>query len=247
MAIRSSIWLFRSAKNDDGFVRAFQRAGFQPVSVPVLSTEYLDNMPPFPAEVDAVVVTSRRSVEALARWPEKVTELLQIFPSATWFAVGPATAEALSNLGINVDLKETGHASALAASVIESGVGRVLFLAGEPHRPELSGVLKSNGISVNILTLYRSYPVVPFELSRKPRADWAVFFSPRGTETALRVPGMDWSVIRKAAIGRTTADTLRSLGWSPDAVAEYPDPDSLIRAITNSPSFEQSALSTNRS
>lgn len=238
MTARPSIWLFRSSKNDDGFVRAFQRAGFSPVSVPVLSIEYLDEVPEFPASIDAVVVTSRRSVEALARRPEWLAELLQIRPTAIWFSVGRSTTEALSYLGIEIDPSPASRASDLAVSVIDSGARRVLFLAGKPHRPELTEILESNGICVYERTLYRTYPVIPVELNKTASADWAGFFSPRGAETALKVRGIDWSLVRRAAIGPTTAEALRSLGWPPDAVANRPNPDSLIRAITVSRSFE---------
>ncbi len=231
MTPQLSIWLFRSAKKDDGFVQAFQQAGFQTVSVPVLSTEYQDIRTPFPTGIDSVVVTSRRSVEALTRSPEVLNELIRACPSAAWFAVGPATRQALANLGIVADSRAAGNASILAASIIGSGARNVLFLSGEPHRPELPRILESGGIRVHDWTLYSSHPVVPFELRRKPEADWAAFFSPRGVETALRMPGVDWAHIRKAAIGPTTADALRTLGWPADATAERPDPQSLFRAI----------------
>lgn len=226
-----SIWLFRNAAIGDPYSNAFQRAGFLSQTIPVLETEYLDPEPLPGQDFDAVLVTSQRSVRALSETSKLSVWLQNRRGSTAYYAVGPATERALSGLGIETIDLDSGKGADLAHSVVDSGAKSVLYLAGDPHRSEMPEILRARGVEVVTLLVYRTLPRIPMELRGKPTPDWAAFFSPRGAETALSVPDVDWRHIRKAAIGPTTARALADLGWPAEIVATRPDPETLIHAV----------------
>jgi len=271
-----SIWLFRDQQSDDPFVRIISLSGFSVRCLPVLATEYVDTPIDLEEDVDAVVVTSQRSVEALTRRQNFLDKLNDKHPGVPWFVTGPATARKLAKLGVPVRTDRTcsaddapggkepssgapdgSLAASLAKTIIDSGARHVLYLAGDPHRPELPELLSEGGIDVQIRTLYRTIPVVPSDwnvpnvqnapvllnaLSARPGPDtielpdWVCFFSPRGVATVFESQDIDWSGVKIAAIGPTTAEALRVQGIVPDAVAPRPEPESLVEAILGSDS-----------
>lgn len=222
---RPVIWLFRGNARDDRYARTFEQAGFKPLLIPVLSTEFLKPAESVPS-VEAVVITSARAAEAVADW-----NTLDDLRSLPWFAVGKATRSTLENLGITCGSPAPGSANALADAIVESGVDRVLFLAGEPHRPELPNRLRRNGVDLEIVTVYRTHARSVDLPDDGGLPDWAVFFSPRGVRIVAEQTALDWDGVAKAAIGPTTAEALTEIGWEPDAIAESPTPESLLRAI----------------
>jgi uroporphyrinogen-III synthase len=61
--------------------------------------------------------------------------------------------------------------------------------------------------------------------------DWLVFFSPSGVE-AVRKNGVDAGGYRLAAIGDTTAAAIDDAGYTAAAVADAPEPEAVVAAIT---------------
>ncbi len=262
-----SIWLFRDHKKDDPFSEVFSSSGFSVRCVSVLTTEYVPTPIELPSAIDAVVVTSQRSVEALARRRHIIDRICASRPSLPWFVSGPTTEGKLTGLGLPLCIQSCGGASVednpangeqggslasnLAKCIVASGARDVLYLAGEPHRPELPGLLSEAGINVQIRTLYHTIPLVPAvlaamiaenapgqpgrntppETTSNELPDWVAFFSPRGVATVLGSQDVEWSGVKIAAIGPTTAHELRRQGVVPDAVAPGPKPESLLEAI----------------
>lgn len=222
---RPIVWLFRESTPRDRYEKAFDQAGFEPVFIPVLSTEILAPPESVPS-VDAVVVTSARAAAAVGDW-KKVEELKRL----PWFAIGKATRAAVESLGITTRQPAHGSADSLAEIILDAGVERVLFLAGDPHRPELPARLRRNGVALNIAIVYRTHEKSIDLPDNVEPPDWAVFFSPRGVRIVAEQASLDWDEIRKAAIGPTTAEALRDVGWEPSAIAGSPTPESLLRAI----------------
>jgi uroporphyrinogen-III synthase len=80
------------------------------------------------------------------------------------FTVGSHTTEAARAAGFSKVITAEGDAAALAR-LLESRLGartRVLHLAGEDRARELSGLLSSGGIVVEVLVLYRAQPSEAF-------------------------------------------------------------------------------------
>lgn len=224
------IWLFKEASRDERFARTFDESGFDTCYIPVLRTEFIvppDSVPP----VDGVVLTSARAVEAIKDW-----RLLSDLSALRWFAVGPATAARLEELGVAVHEEHPATAAALARVIIDAGVRSVLFLAGDPHRDELPVRLSESGVSVTTEIVYRTRPS-PVTLPPDGQSpDWAVFFSPRGVSVVLDETDVDWDQVAMAAVGPTTAQAIRSVGLEPRAIAATPTPGALLAAILSAKS-----------
>ncbi|HUF10051.1 MAG TPA: uroporphyrinogen-III synthase [Rhodothermales bacterium] len=225
MHSRPLIWLFKEPSRDDRFARAFESSGIDTRYIPVLHTELIeppDSVPP----VDGVVVTSARAVEAIEDW-----RLLGELKALRWFSVGPATAARLEELGIPVHDGHSGTAAALARMIVDAGARRVLFLAGDPHRDELPMHLREAGVDVVTEIVYRTNPGPLILPADDLLPDWAVFFSPRGVSIVMEETDIDWDQVAVAAVGPTTASTVRAMGLEPRAVAESPTPSALLTAI----------------
>lgn len=225
MSRRQVIWFFREADTDDRFEDLFEAADFETHFIPVLDTEFVelpDEIPP----VDAVVVTSSRAVESISSW-KRLPDLKEL----TWFTIGPATRAALKDLGIRCKHKSPGTADLLAKVIASSGVQRVLFLAGDPHRDTLKRLLRKSGVSVETRIVYRTLDHPPALPDADDAPDWAVFFSPRGVSVVDAHTSIDWQSVDKVAIGPVTAEAMEACGWEPASIARTPTPEGVLRAV----------------
>jgi uroporphyrinogen-III synthase len=233
MSDRPTIWLFRDPEPRDAYTAAFNRAGYSVRHIGVLRFEYLTEWEPVP-DADALVLTSRRAVEALSRVPDLAGRLPDGAMKAPWYAIGPSTVASLKRLGVSVRNSRAHTASELARTILEKGHRRVVFFAGDPHRFELPVALERAGVTVSTRTVYRSRPALEESLEELETPDWAVFFSPRGVQIVADTPGPDWDDVKIAAIGPTTADAVEKAGWNLSAKAAAPDAASLVSAIQES-------------
>jgi len=196
----------------------------------VLRYDYVCEWEPVP-RVDAVVLTSPRAAAALnacTDWSRLLPPNARRLP---WFSMGPATRSAIEQLGIRGMSDASGSTMKLAEEIIQRGIKRIAFYAGEPHRTELTGMLERVGISVEKRIVYRSRENLKIDMTDLDSPDWAVFFSPRGVEIVSSAQGPDWRSLCIAAIGPTTAIAVQRQCWNLAAVAEHPDPISLLNAI----------------
>jgi len=192
----------------------------------VLEVEDLD-VPELPARVaalrpgDALAVTSRHAARRLAG--------LSVPDGAIVAAVGPATAAALVEAGLSVDV--VGHDGArVLAGVLELKEGaRVLFPCAEAARPDLTEALTARGMPVERLVLYRTVSSARSE----PVADAIarIYMSPSAVKSSIeldRERGVD-DVIR-VAIGETTAAALAEHAL-PAVRSETPGAEGVIAAL----------------
>jgi uroporphyrinogen-III synthase len=180
----------------------------------------------------AIVVTSPRAAAILAPRLQHATGT----PTPLW-AVGAGSAAPLRSAGWSVETGPGGSATegaaeALAGAMVAAMVrGPVLFVAGDPHRPDLAARLADAGIAVTTVLAYRSTPVADVELlAALDRADLVLVASPALVaacaaqgEAALR-PGY-------VAVGATTAHEARAHGLRPVAVADHPSLDAVADAV----------------
>ena len=129
-------------------------------------------------------------------------------PELPWFSVGAATAAVLAEQGLGVHFPDLGDDSeallALPAlqQAITAPAPRVLILRGEGGREFLAERLRSQGVSVDYLPLYRRVlpQYAPGELSRQVRAErlnGLVVSSGQGFEHLLQLAGDDWSALAR--------------------------------------------------
>jgi uroporphyrinogen-III synthase len=130
-------------------------------------------------------------------------------PDLPWFSVGAATAAVLAERGLCVHFPDSGDDSeallalpALHQAIATAAAPRVLILRGEGGREFLAESLRSQGVSVDYLPLYRRVlpQYAPGELSRQVRAErlnGLVVSSGQGFEHLLQLAGDDWSALAR--------------------------------------------------
>jgi uroporphyrinogen III methyltransferase/synthase len=187
----------------------------------------------------AVVITSPRAAEPFAaRLRERRAKCPTEQGMPPVWASGPRTAAALHGALGRVRLPpgrgpgRFGAAKALARAMLEEKVaGPVLFPCGEAHRDELPAELRQNGIAVDEIVCYRSVLAAESEARvAASRGSVLVVASPRVAELLARVcpRGARPALL---AVGPTTAESARTAGWYPSAVASEPTARALASAI----------------
>lgn len=153
--------------------------------------------------------------------------------------VGEATARALENHGVTPDFVNPGDdgkslADALANKIL-TPEDNVLFLAGnlapdtlEQHITEIC--------RFNRINIYETkYPQVPDPIVAsyivEDKADMVIFSSPSSFYGFLHFFGKG-KKLNFAAIGNTTADSIRKCGFEVKAVAAHPNPHAMAEAVS---------------
>jgi uroporphyrinogen-III synthase len=165
--------------------RKLQAMGHHVTMAPLLSIA-IDQPMIATSGVQALVLTSRNAVHALAAHPQK-TPLKQL----PVLAVGKSTAAAARDAGFTVALQGAGGGAELATQIIESidpHAGTLLHVSGEMVAFDLEPVLKPAGFTVAKAVVYRSeqidaLPAAISVLVRKGALDAVLLMSPR-TATA---------------------------------------------------------------
>ncbi|HEY8081200.1 MAG TPA: uroporphyrinogen-III synthase [Acidimicrobiales bacterium] len=164
-----------------------------------------------------VAVTSTNAARRLALWASEWPEGLKVG------AVGPTTAQAVASVGLRVaSIAPDGTASSLAEQL---SVGPVLFLAASSARDDLPRSLAERGIDVVTVV---AYDVVARELDDDDarvlaRSDALVAMSPIALDALGALAGATRDALIRVplvAIGPTTAQHARDLGWHVSGVAQ---------------------------
>ncbi|KAF3931833.1 hypothetical protein ABW19_dt0202451 [Dactylella cylindrospora] len=223
----------------DPYEELFSSSGdFKPIFVPVLQHRYIqqDEVKGYilqnevanaqairygeesTSRFGGLIITSQRAVEALAAVLEDLKEsnpdAVATFLSQTLiYVVGPATRNALVNLGfsaMNVVGEESGNGASLADYIIDdyNSTKDLLFLVGETHGTVIPHRLrdKEPRVDVEELVVYKTGTRDEFEaefrsvlsgldeetakeeeVEGQVEERWVVIFSPAGTDAALRV------------------------------------------------------------
>lgn len=203
--------LTRPAEDCAALAQTLAAQGVVSHCMPLLAIEALDETPEQrSAFADlqrycAVIVVSkpaaRIGLQLLAQHGSPTPEL-------PWFSVGAATAAVLAEQGLAVHFPDVGDDSEalLALPALQQAIAapapRVLILRGEGGREFLAERLRSQGVSVDYLPLYRRVlpHYAPGELSRQVRAErlnGLVVSSGQGFEHLLQLAGDDWPALAR--------------------------------------------------
>ncbi|MBG0845186.1 uroporphyrinogen-III synthase [Pseudomonas chengduensis] len=209
-----SVWrllLTRPAEDCAALAQTLAAQGVVSHCMPLLAIEALDETPEQrSAFADlqrycAVIVVSkpaaRIGLQLLAQHGAPT-------PDLPWFSVGAATAAVLAEQGLGVHFPDLGDDSEalLALPALQQAIAapapRVLILRGEGGREFLAERLRSQGVSVDYLPLYRRVlpQYAPGELSRQVQAErlnGLVVSSGQGFEHLLQLAGDDWPALAR--------------------------------------------------
>ena len=160
---------------------ALRTRGHEPVIAPLLAIEFLSDAKLDLDGVQALIVTSRNALRALAAHEQRA-EALKI----PVLAVGDATAHGAQELGFREVTIGLGTGAALAGLInqeLEPKEGTLLHLTGDVITFDLGAALEAHGFIVRKTMLYRAAPAaLPAEALAElnaGRLDGVILMSPR--------------------------------------------------------------------
>lgn len=156
--------------------------GHQPLVVPLLLIEPVTDVPLDLGNAQALVVTSRNALRALASHPDRAAAL-----RLPLFAVGEATAKAATELSFTKVTAGAGTGEALSrqiADTLEPKAGTLVHLAGDSIAFDLKSALEAKGFSLKQPVIYRAVaatrlPESALSLLNAGKLDGVVLMSPR--------------------------------------------------------------------
>jgi len=196
---------------------------------------------------DWLVFTSPNGVTQFFHYFFKQFHDLRDIGGARIAAVGPATANKLKELHLQVDLmpeEALGAKIAEAFSSYESIENlKICLLRAEVANPELPRALESLGAIVDDIACYRTVPedADPGGAARdleENGADWVLFTSSSTVENfhaRFGLPGLvtKHPQLKLASIGPETSKTIAALGLKPTVEANPHSIEALLAAITS--------------
>lgn len=228
---RRRIAIFRAESQLEESVRLAERCGFIPVAAPSISLRALE----LPADIEdkieraeCVVFTSSNGVKMISRR----SDLLELIRKKRVAAIGPKTARALSEMGVNVDLLPDEYSSIGLVEALR-GIKRVLLLRSAQGSSALLEGLLSSGAEVEDVPVYEvmgSGDSRLDDLIRKAELIDVFAFTSGSTVRYLMRRAEELGMgdhLRKAldsalvvAIGPPTAEVLREIGVRVDIIPE---------------------------
>ena len=144
-----------------------------------------------------------------------------------WAALGPGTARALRDRGVEADFVGGGVAATLAEEFAARAKGcSVLFPQARHSRQALEKIIAAQ-LEVYPLVVYDNQPKSVFEI---PFCNYLIFTSPMNAQVYYsRYPQEPGQQV--IAIGQPTAEKLMSLGIEQPATADEPSEASLVRLL----------------
>ena len=158
-------------------------------------------------------------------------------------AIGPATAQALQDMGLRADFVPDSYVAENAAEGLRAlGVAgaRVLLPRASEARDVLPDALRDAGAQVDVIPVYRTLPSSEgkervLEALEAGGIDCVTFGSSSTVRNFLAAVGADTMKrhpeVKLAAIGPVTARTLRDQGFEPDIQPEEFTIPALVRAV----------------
>jgi uroporphyrinogen III methyltransferase / synthase len=222
------IVITRPEPDADRLAERLRALGATPVVVPAIRIEFtdppeLDDALARIAGYDWVIFTSRNGVEAVFRRTRSIAG-----PRVA--AIGPATAQALREHGVESDLMPDEYVAEAVLDALGDVAGcRCLLPRADIAREALATGLAARGAVVHEIAAYRTRPIT------EPRADLgpvdAVTFTSSSTVRGFLAGGPVPGGARIVCIGPITARTARECGLAVSTVAEAYTEDGLIAAL----------------
>jgi uroporphyrinogen-III synthase len=200
----------RPREQAQALVDELEQLGFEAVVEPLIALVPLSDDPIDVSGYEWVVVTSANGARELAR---RMTAA-----PARIAAVGPGTAAALEQAGLEAAVVAEVHTQEGLVAVLDAPAGRVLFVAAEGARSFLPEALGADFLS--------AYRTVELEVASLPDADVALLASASAARAYARAGGRGPAI----SIGPQTTAAAHEAGV--DVVAEARSHD--VRGLVDS-------------
>ncbi|MEL7347962.1 MAG: uroporphyrinogen-III synthase [Pseudomonadota bacterium] len=227
----SLVLVTRPAPEAAQTVEALAARGITALAAPLTRIDYRRDVPPPPAETDALVFTSANAVEAAAAqgWPRRALPV---------YAVGPRTAAAARALGYDPVIEGPGDATALLPLLLATPPRRFCHPRGHHVAQDLAAPLAAAGKSLFPLTVYDAVAApLPAEAATaldQARVSTVAVWSPRAArlfaEAAAVAPQWPLPTLTGVAISAKAAAALPE-GLGAVEVAGAPTGPAMLAAI----------------
>ena len=198
----------RQREQAQPLVDALAARGFDPVVEPLIQVEPLSDEPIDVGGYDCVIVTSPNGARELAR-------RMQGRPRAI-AAIGPGTAAALEDRGLQADLTADEHTQEGLVEALANRPQRSLFVGAEGARS-----LLADKLGAEFLPAYRT---VELAVEALPDADLVLLMSPSAARAYARAGGRGPAV----TIGPQTTSAARAADVEVVAEAQSRDLEGLV-------------------
>jgi uroporphyrinogen-III synthase len=229
----------RPQPDADTQVEILKALGHGGLPAPLLEVEFLDFSPLPLSRAQALIVTSRNALRALAAHDE-----LEAALQLPLYAVGPASADFARELGFRVIRQGPGTARELLPLIeadCSRGKGILIHLAGTRLAFDLKGALDDKGFEVEQPALYRTRTADRF--SKEARSaiggdslSGVILMSPMTAQTyvaLIAASDLQEGALRLTyfCLSNSVAEPLKALGKARVLIAGSPSEDDLLALI----------------
>ena len=234
----------RPAAQSDDFAAQLWELGAEPLLAPTIAIGKPENVEAARAAVERacsyawIVFTSRNGVDAFFDHLSEMGRDARAFGDAKVAAIGPKTAEALSQHGIRVDLMPAKFINEAVASDLiaksKSGDSILLFRASEA-RDVLPETLRNGNRHVDDIAAYQTTTVHDEAIAEHTEKATILTFASASAVNGFVANIGDVSTATQgkivACIGPVTAEAARKAGLHVDVVADDYTVDGLVEAL----------------
>jgi uroporphyrinogen-III synthase len=172
---------------------------------------------------------SHQNITAIFTSKNAVNVVKKFIPTKTpWkiFCIDNATKNAVSKVFDEENIIGTAfYGSQLAEKIIENtSIKKVVFFCGDQRRDELPQKLKSNGIEIEEIVVYKT---IETSQALSKQYDGILFFSPSTVQSFFSKNSIHPKT-QIFAIGTTTANAVKSFTQQPVIIAETPGKENLV-------------------
>ena len=172
---------------------------------------------------------SHQNITAIFTSKNAVNVVKKYIPTKTpWkiFCIGNATREGVERIFGEENIIGTAYyGGQLAEKIIEnSSIKKIVFFCGDQRRDELPQKLKSNGIEIEEIVVYKT---IETSQALSKQYDGILFFSP-STVQSFFLKNSIHPKTQIFAIGTTTATAVKSFTQQPVIIAETPGKENLV-------------------
>ncbi|EZA50576.1 Uroporphyrinogen-III synthase [Ooceraea biroi] len=248
--------LSESNDRQEAYVKTLESAGYTCECLPTLRFEFvniseLQTCLSIPDKYTGLILTSARTVEAIAMAVKDNTNILHHWKQMPAYCVGPAT-ESVARTQLDLQRcigSQSGNSRELAERIVldvNADSKPLLYPCSEIARETVARVLNDRGMVVEKITVYRTLESESLkrdllEILKKSPSIF-VFFSPSTVEhvaTQLKRNSYNIKDVKAVAIGPVTRDALISLDFNVHATADKPEPAALMRVIVTADKYTE--------
>ncbi len=224
-----TIAVTRARPQASALAARLRELGATVVEAPAIRIESLDVSLPDLSGYDLLCLTSPNGVKRLFELVRDARGLT----GPRIAAIGPGTAAALREAGIEADVVPARSvAEGLVSALADLDVRRALVVRGEEGRDVLPDSLRERGAEVDVVAVYRTVAEPLSEEARRAAlgADDLVFASASAAR-AFHLGAGTLDGPRIVSIGPATSAAIRELGFEPALEAAEHTPDGIVAAL----------------